>query len=87
MNCPKWEERVAGGDPEAAVHLRDCPSCAALADGLARDAGPLQEPNRPIHAPIPLEQVRSKLLDLLTKRAARSGTALGETEQAKTDQR
>ncbi len=38
MNCPEWEERVAGGDPEAAEHLQDCPSCAALADGLARDA-------------------------------------------------
>lgn len=42
MNCPEWEERVAGGDPEAVEHLRDCPSCAALADGLARDARLLQ---------------------------------------------
>src|SRR5580693_3282723 len=42
MNCPEWEERVAGGDPEAAEHLRECPSCAALADGLARDARLLQ---------------------------------------------
>ena len=42
MNCREWEERVAGGDPEAAEHLRDCPSCAALADGLARDARMLQ---------------------------------------------
>src|SRR5271170_1066085 len=38
MNCPEWEETLAGGDPEAAEHLRDCPFCAALADGLARDA-------------------------------------------------
>jgi hypothetical protein len=42
MNCQEWEERVASGDPEAAEHLRDCPSCAALADGLARDARLLQ---------------------------------------------
>ncbi len=42
MNCPEWEERVAGGDPEAAEHLPDCPSCAALAEGLARDARRLQ---------------------------------------------
>jgi hypothetical protein len=42
MNCPEWEERVASGDPEAAEHLRDCSSCAALADGLARDARLLQ---------------------------------------------
>ena len=42
MNCREWEERVAGGAPEAAEHLRDCPSCAALADGLARDARLLQ---------------------------------------------
>jgi len=42
MSCPEWEERVAGGDPEAAEHLRDCPSCAALAAGLARDARLLQ---------------------------------------------
>jgi hypothetical protein len=42
MNCPEWEERVAGGDPETAEHLRECPSCAALADGLARDARLLQ---------------------------------------------
>jgi hypothetical protein len=42
MNCREWEERVAGGDPEAAEHLRDCPSCAALAVGLARDARLLQ---------------------------------------------
>jgi hypothetical protein len=42
MNCPEWEERVAGGDPGAAEHLRDCPSCSALADGLARDARLLQ---------------------------------------------
>jgi hypothetical protein len=42
MNCPEWEERVAGGDPVAAEHLRDCPSCAALAEGLARDARRLQ---------------------------------------------
>jgi len=38
MNCPEWEDRVAAGDPEAAEHVRDCISCAALADGLARDA-------------------------------------------------
>lgn len=42
MNCPEWEERVAGGNPEAEEHVRDCPSCAALADGLARDARLLQ---------------------------------------------
>ncbi len=42
MNCPEWEERVAGGDPEAAEHLRACTSCAALADGLARDVRLLQ---------------------------------------------
>jgi hypothetical protein len=42
MNCPEWEERVAGGDPQAAEHLLDCPFCAALADGLARDARLLQ---------------------------------------------
>lgn len=42
MNCPEWEEPVACGDPEAAEHLRACPSCAALADGLARDARLLQ---------------------------------------------
>src|SRR5580693_6013513 len=42
MNCPEWEERVAGGDPQAAEHLRECPFCAALADGLARDARLLQ---------------------------------------------
>src|SRR5579863_874451 len=42
MNCREWEERVAEGDPEAAEHLRDCPSCAALAHGLARDARLLQ---------------------------------------------
>jgi hypothetical protein len=42
MNCPEWEERVACGDPEAAEHLRACPSCAALSDGLARDARLLQ---------------------------------------------
>ncbi len=42
MSCPEWEARVAGGDPEAAEHLLNCPSCAALADGLARDARLLQ---------------------------------------------
>src|SRR5579863_3087676 len=42
MNCPEWEERVAGGHPGAAEHVRDCPSCADLADGLARDARLLQ---------------------------------------------
>jgi hypothetical protein len=42
MSCPEWEERVASGDPEAAEHLRDCPSCAVLADGLTRDARLLQ---------------------------------------------
>src|SRR5438874_1541320 len=42
MNCSEWKEHVAGGDPEAAQHLLNCPSCAALADGLARDALLLQ---------------------------------------------
>jgi predicted anti-sigma-YlaC factor YlaD len=42
MNCPEWEERLVNGDTEAAEHLLDCPSCAALADGLARDALLLQ---------------------------------------------
>jgi len=44
MNCPEWEERLASGDPEAAEHLRDCPSCAAFADELAWDARLLQAP-------------------------------------------
>jgi len=32
MNCPEWEDRLAAGDPEAVEHVRDCISCAALAD-------------------------------------------------------
>jgi hypothetical protein len=44
----------------------------------------LQQPNRPSAAPIPVQQVRSKILGLLAKRAAHSGTqtAFGEAGQA-----
>jgi hypothetical protein len=44
MNCPEWEDRIAGGDPESAEHLRECPSCRELAAGLARDAQLLRAP-------------------------------------------
>lgn len=46
MSCPDWEERIAAGGPEAAEHLRDCPSCAELAAGLERDARLLHTPPR-----------------------------------------